>query len=156
MSDKIITRVAELMREQTVTYGRLDSVCERLSAALFLGDVEQIEFLTKLGERELVNLGSCLDQISSALCLFGTDGSGAACRPVSQEAQAAFESASAELMSCVGDFQRWSSRIAELSIGGAEFAMASIDMCNAQPMTFNARHIGAADTIAQEYQLHPF
>lgn len=141
MSERLIQRVAELMREQAVTYGRLGSICDRLSSALVRGEVDQIESLTRSGEAELLSLRSRLAQITSALSNFANLRNGSDRPAIGEEARAAFESASSALMTAAREFQRIQPRAAALAINGVVFAGACIEMCGVKPTTYAGPYV---------------
>lgn len=146
MPDRVINRASELMREQAVSYRRLNSICEHLTTALVRGEQEQIESLTRAGEKELLSMRSRLAMITSALSSFASMRAASPDRtPVSEEVRANFESASNELISVARDFQRNRSRASMLAINGLAFAGACIEMCGVQPTTYNAPYVRRGD-----------
>jgi hypothetical protein len=138
MPDRIINRAADLMREQATAYRRLKAACDLLAAALVRGDPEQIETLTRTGEKELLGLRSRLAQITSTLSSFAALRASAPDKtPVSEDVRGSFETASKELISRARDFQSVHGRTAALAINGIAFAGVCIEMCGVQPTTYN-------------------
>jgi hypothetical protein len=139
MSDQVIHRAAELMKEQAAAYRRLNLLCEQLTAALMRGEVEQIESLTRANEAELLTLRARLAQITAALSSFAAArAAGGQPTPVSAEARSAFESASTDLIAMARNFQRARARAAALAVNGVSFAGAFIEMCGVPPTTYGA------------------
>jgi hypothetical protein len=139
MSDQVIHRAAELMKDQAAAYRRLNSLCEQLTTVLMHGEVEQIEALVRAAEAELLSLRARLAQITAALSSFAATRAAASHQtPVSAEARAAFEGASSELIAMARNFQRTRGRASALAINGVSFAGAFIEMCGVQPTTYGA------------------
>ena len=107
MSDQVIQRAAELMREQAAAYRRLNSLCEQLTVALVRGEAEQIEAMTRTSEAELLSLRARLAQITSTLSSFAAArAAGPNQLPISAEVRTTFESASNDLIAMARTFQR--------------------------------------------------
>lgn len=139
MSDQVIQRAAELMREQAAAYRRLNSLCEQLTVALVRGEAEQIEAMTRTSEAELLSLRARLAQITSTLSSFATArAAGPNQSPISAEVRTAFESASNDLITMARNFQRTRARAAALAFNGISFSGAFIEMCGVQPTTYGA------------------
>jgi hypothetical protein len=139
MSDKVIQRAAELMREQAAAYRRLNSLGEQLSVALVHGEVEQIESMTRTAEAELLSLRARLAQITTTLSSFAATRAATPNQtPISAEVRATFEESSNELIVTARNFQRTRARAAALAVNGGAFAGAFIAMCGVQPTTYGA------------------
>jgi hypothetical protein len=139
MSDDLIRRAAELMREQAAAYARLEAATAQLGAALVGSTPEQIESLTRAGEVELLKMRARLVQVMAALGAFADARAQAATRPpVGREAREAFEAASNNLMQAARQFERTRRRAAALANSGASFASACIEVCGVPPTTYRA------------------
>lgn len=130
MSEEMIRRTTELMREQTHSYHRLTSNCEQLIVALARGNPEQLENLTRTGERELLTIRSRLLQITSTLTTFAQARTSAPTRaPISPETRRNFEVASQALIQAAQAFQLVRQRSASLAANGTVFAHACLEAC---------------------------
>ena len=139
MSDELIQQTATLMREQTLAYRQLKSVCEHLAGALIREAPEAIEPWTRAGETELLKMRARLVRIMGAL---GTFADARAKSPetcqLSTDTRAAFAAASNEMLQAAQDFQRTRERAAALATNGAAFAAVCIEMCGVTPTTYRA------------------
>jgi hypothetical protein len=141
----LISKAADLMREQSLAYGRIDAVSKQLSGALVSGSPEIIGSLVRAGESELLRMRSRLVQIISALTAFA-DARAAAhgnppdstAQPLDPQVRTLFETASNELMRAARDFQRTRRTASSLSISGSSYATAFIETCGVPPMTYRA------------------
>ena len=142
MPDTHITRAAALMQEQAAAYARLDAACVHLTQVLVSGVPGQIESLTRAGESELMRMRSRLFEITKALSLFA-DARAAASdanrpAPVTPEARAAFEAASASLLDAARAFERTQKHAAAIALNGSTFAASCLLVCGVPPMTYRA------------------
>ena len=127
------------MQEQAAAYGRLDSACAQLSAALVRGEPSVVESLTRAGEGELLKMRSRLLQLMSALTAFAdARAKSPENSKLSAETRELFESASGELLRAARHFERTSNRAAALANNGASFVTACIQTCGIQPTTYRA------------------
>lgn len=130
---------AELMREQTVSYRRLNAATVHLAAALVQGTPEVIYALVSGGEGELLKMRARLARLIGALTAFA-DARGAVGdnNPPSQDARVDFEAASSELLLAARDFERTHHRATSLATIGTAFAGACIETCGVPPTTYRA------------------
>ena len=136
-SSSLIQKAADLMREQAAAYRHLDSTSKQLSGALARGAPEVIESLVRAGESELLRMRSRLVQIMGALSAFAdARAKSPEHSPISSEARAAFEAASAELLNAARSFQRTHPTAASLATSGSSFASAYIETCGVPPTTY--------------------
>lgn len=139
MHNELIQQVADLMREQTTAFTRLDSTANQLTAALVRGEPSIIESLTRAGETELLRMRSRLLDITSTLTTFAeirmkqTEKS-----PLNPEAREQFEIAAKSLIDIAKGFQKSSTRAANLAIGGSSFTSECVQMCGIPPTTYRA------------------
>jgi hypothetical protein len=139
MSDELIHQAAELMREQTAAYRRLDAVCGQLAASLVREAPEVIEPLVRAGESELLKMRSRLVRIMGALTAFAeARAAGPEATALSAETRTSFAAASQDLLQAAGDFQRTQQRAVALATNGAAFAAVGIEMCGVHPTTYRA------------------
>lgn len=137
MTSQLIEKAAELMREQAGAYRRLEDTAQQLAAALVNAGPETIEGLVRVGESELLRMRSRLVQIISALTAFA-DARAASAGQIALEpaVRAAFEEASANLLTAARDFQRAQRAASALSHSGSSFATAFMHTCGVPPTTY--------------------
>ncbi|MBA3438769.1 MAG: hypothetical protein H0T92_02730 [Pyrinomonadaceae bacterium] len=130
---------AELMREQTVAYRRLDAATAHLAASLVQGTPEAINALVSGGESELLKMRARLARLIGELTAFA-DARGPAPEhnSVSQDARVDFEAASSDLLLAARDFERTRHRAISLATIGTAFAGACIETCGVPPTTYRA------------------
>lgn len=133
---------AELMREQTAAYRRLDAATAHLAAALVQGTPEVIQSLVSAGEGELLKMRARLARLVGELTQFadarGESHDAAANNPLSKEVRAEFETASDELLLAAQAFERTHHRATSLATIGTAFAGACIETCGVPPTTYRA------------------
>jgi ATP-dependent Clp protease ATP-binding subunit ClpA len=139
MSDTLIQQAARLMQEQAAAYGRLNTACSQLGAALVRGEPSVIESLTRAGESEMLKMRSRLLQLMSTLTTFAdARAKSPESSKLTAETRAMFESASGELTRAARDFTRTRERTSALANNGSTFATACIQTCGIQPTTYRA------------------
>lgn len=139
MHDELIRKVAELMSEQSAAYARLESATEQLSAALVRGEPNTVESLTRAGESELLRMRAKLLEITSALTNFAENRAGQIEKsPLAAETREQFEAAAKKLLEAAKNFQKVSSKAANLARGGSSLASACVQMCGVPPTTYRA------------------
>jgi hypothetical protein len=139
MQDDLIRQTARLMCEQAAAYRQLESVCHQLAAKLVGGDAASIEALAKTGESELLRMRARLLQIISKLAQFSdARKQNETLPPLTSETREAFEAASNALFDAARAFQTAQRRASALTMSGASFMNACIEMCGVAPMTYSA------------------
>ena len=139
MHNDLIQKISDLMSEQATAYTRLESATAQLSAALVRGEPEAIESLTRAGETELTRMRSRLLEITSALTDFAEiRAREEEKKPLDAVVRDAFDAAARDLLEAARNFQKISSRVASLAIGGSSFANACIQNCGVLPSTYRA------------------
>ena len=148
MHDELIRKVADLMNEQAVAYGRLQSATIQLSVALVGGKPDNIEALARTGEAELLKMRSRLLQITAALTNFA-DARGREIEkaPLNPEAREQFELAARILLEAARKFEKIVGRTANLALGGSSFATTLIQTCGVRPSTYRAPLLKYAEAM---------
>src|SRR4051812_7975525 len=147
MSDHLLQTAAGMMREQAEAYRRIDSVCCQLTAALVVGELAQIESLTRAGESELLRMRSRLVQITLSLVAF-SEARTAASQPPDRAARDTFDAASKKLFEAAREFTQTQRRAEVLARGGSTFAAACIEHCGVPPTTYRAPYARRVETQA--------
>jgi hypothetical protein len=136
MQDELLKRAATLMTEQIAAYGRLSSICSQLMVALARDVPEAIESVVRAGDAEMLRMRARLVELVNTLAAFA-DARSAHPAPISDEARAAFEKASAELLDAARRFQRIRRRAATLANNGSVFTAACMEMHGVRPVTYS-------------------
>ena len=146
MTDTPIRETTKLMEEQARGYVQLDLSCKELCEALIKGEPTIIESMTHSGETELFPMRARLVRIVRALTIFAE---ARALAPetssLSPEVRAAFEVASNSLLVAARNFQRTRARAAALTISGATFVTACIEVCGVPPTTYRGPYARNAE-----------
>ncbi len=139
MLDKLVMQAAELMREQSDAYRRLDAACAQLTTALKQGSPEIVAALVRAGETELLKMRARLLRLMFALTAFAdaraalpSDSS------ISPSVREIFGQTSGELQQSAKAFRKTYGRATALAINGATFAAVCIEICGVQPTTYRA------------------
>ena len=138
MLEQLIQNAANLMREQTAAYRRLEHACQQLGGALVNGQPEAIESLTRAGETELLRMRARLVELMNALATFADRHAAVGENALSQETRETFRAASHALLEAARDFQRTQARVAAVANNGATFAATGIQICGVAPLTYRA------------------
>lgn len=139
MSEELIIQATELMQEQTQAYGRLQSACAQLTAALAQSNPEMVAAVVRAGETELLEMRARLLRLMFKLTRFA-DARAAApdSVPISTPVRTAFSQASTELQTAAQAYQRVGGRASALAINGAIFSSVCIELFGIQPTTYRA------------------
>lgn len=148
MHDELIRKVADLMSEQAIAYGRLASATTQLSVALVGGKPDNIEVLARTGEGELLKMRSRLLQITTALTNFAeARGREIEKTPLDPAAREQFELAARTLLEAARKFEKIAGRTANLALGGSSFATTLIQSCGIRPSTYRAPLLRYAEAM---------
>jgi hypothetical protein len=139
MSEELIVQATELMREQTQAYGRLQSACTQLTAALAQSNPERVASIVRAGETELLEMRARLLRLMFKLTKFAdARAANPQSVPVSSSVREAFGTASRELQTAAQGYQQVGGRASALAINGAIFSSVCIELFGIQPTTYRA------------------
>ena len=148
MHDELIQKVAELMSEQAIAYGRLASATSQLSVALVAGNPDNVEVLARTGEAELLKMRSRLLQITAALTSFAeARGRETEKAPLDPQAREQFELSARILLEAARKFEKIAGRTTSLALGGSSFATTLIQTCGVRPSTYRAPLLRYAEAV---------